>query len=97
MLSFQPQRFPNSKDVIFVACLLVWNDFKTECSSNLCWSTANLHQHTGGLLPEAVMVVVGNMKFAFRMHRMLQRSGKKHKPVFKLLMNMYTAVAGGFA
>ena len=43
------------------------------------------------------MVVVGNMKFAFRMHRMLQRSGKKHKPVLKLPMNMYTAVAGGFA
>lgn len=45
----------------------------------------------------AVMVVVGNMKFMFRMHRMLQRSGKKHKLVFKLPMNIYTAVAGGFA
>lgn len=43
------------------------------------------------------MAVVGNVKFTFRMHRMLQRSGKKHKLVFKLLMNMYTAVAGGFA
>lgn len=45
----------------------------------------------------AVMVVVGIMKFTFRMHRMLQRSGKKHKLVFKLLINTYTAVAGGFA